>query len=48
LAMAYVESPRAGTGTELAIDVRGKRAAARVVKMPFYTGGSRRTAPRKA
>lgn len=35
IAMAYVETPVAGDGTALEIDVRGKRIAARVVPMPF-------------
>ncbi len=35
IAMAYVETPLAGDGTALEIDVRGKRIAARVVPMPF-------------
>jgi aminomethyltransferase len=35
IAMAYVETPLAGDGTALDIDVRGKRIAARVVPMPF-------------
>jgi aminomethyltransferase len=35
IAMAYVETPLAGDGTPLEIDVRGKRIAARVVPMPF-------------
>jgi aminomethyltransferase len=35
IAMAYVESPLAGDGTALEIDVRGRRIAARVVPMPF-------------
>jgi aminomethyltransferase len=47
LAMGYVETSRAGEGSSLQIDVRGKRAGARVVKLPFYDGGSRRSAPRK-
>ena len=35
IAMAMVETPLAGDGTALEIDVRGKRIAARVVPMPF-------------
>jgi aminomethyltransferase len=35
IAMAYVETPLAGDGTALEIDVRGRRIAARVVPMPF-------------
>ena len=37
IAMAYVESRFAETGTELQIDVRGSRVAASVVSMPFYS-----------
>jgi len=35
IAMAYVEVSHAGEGTELDIEVRGKRLPARVVPMPF-------------
>lgn len=35
IAMAMVETPLAGDGTALEIDVRGKRIAATVVPMPF-------------
>lgn len=35
IAMAYVDSAHAAPGTELEIDVRGKRLAAKVVPMPF-------------
>ncbi|OSZ69018.1 glycine cleavage system protein T [Sphingomonas sp. IBVSS1] len=35
IAMAYVETPLAGDGAALEIDVRGRRIAARVVPMPF-------------
>ena len=35
IAMAYVEATVAAVGTELAIDLRGKRLAARVVPLPF-------------
>jgi aminomethyltransferase len=35
IAMAMIETPLAGDGTALEIDVRGKRIAARVVPMPF-------------
>jgi aminomethyltransferase len=48
LAMGYVETQSAGEGSALSIDVRGKRAAARVVKLPFYRGGSRRPASGKS
>ncbi|MFM5884251.1 MAG: glycine cleavage T C-terminal barrel domain-containing protein, partial [Novosphingobium sp.] len=35
IAMAYVDSAHAAPGTELELDVRGKRLAAKVVPMPF-------------
>ena len=35
IAMAYVDAAHAGDGTELTIDVRGRRLAATVVPMPF-------------
>jgi aminomethyltransferase len=35
IAMAYVDAARAGQGTELELEVRGKRLPARVVAMPF-------------
>jgi glycine cleavage system aminomethyltransferase T len=38
--MAWVPARLAALGTELAISLRGKPAAARVVKTPFYTAGS--------
>jgi aminomethyltransferase len=40
IAMAWVPARLAALGTELAISLRGKPAAARVVKTPFYTAGS--------
>ena len=36
LAMALVEPGLGAPGTELAVDVRGHREPARVVKLPFY------------
>ena len=36
VAMAYVEPAHAAAGTALAVDVRGKPEAARVVPLPFY------------
>jgi aminomethyltransferase len=36
LAMAYVEPGSAAVGTAVAVDVRGKAEAARVVPLPFY------------
>ncbi len=35
IAMAYVDAAHAGEGTELELEVRGKRLPARVVAMPF-------------
>jgi aminomethyltransferase len=35
IAMAYLPSEQAKVGTELEIDVRGRRFAAQVVKKPF-------------
>jgi aminomethyltransferase len=37
IGMGYVTSPHAATGTEIDVDIRGRRARARVVTMPFYT-----------
>ena len=37
LALALVEAGYTGLGTELEIDIRGRKKAARVVKTPFYT-----------
>jgi aminomethyltransferase len=34
--MAYVEPAVAEVGTSLEVDIRGKRVAAEVVKLPFY------------
>ena len=36
IGMAYVPSDRAVPGTDIEIDVRGRRVPARVVPMPFY------------
>jgi aminomethyltransferase len=36
IGMAYLPTPRATVGTEFEIDIRGRRAKARVVPMPFY------------
>ncbi len=36
IAMGYVSPRYAGAGTDLAIDIRGSREPARVVKLPFY------------
>ena len=47
IAMAYVETPLAGDGTALEIDVRGKRIAATVVPMPFKAKNYVREGDRK-
>ncbi len=36
IGMAYVPSDRAAAGTEFEVDIRGRRAKAKVVPMPFY------------
>jgi len=36
IGLAYLPTARAAVGTELAIDIRGRRTAARVVATPFY------------
>jgi len=36
IAMGYVDSAVSETGTEVEVDIRGKRHAARVVNLPFY------------
>jgi aminomethyltransferase len=36
IALGYVRIEYAEPGTELAIDVRGRKSPARVVKLPFY------------
>jgi aminomethyltransferase len=36
IGMAYVPSDRTAPGTEFEVDVRGRRAKAKVVSMPFY------------
>jgi len=36
IGLGYVPAETAATGTELAIDVRGKTRRARVVKRPIY------------
>jgi aminomethyltransferase len=42
-ALAYVPRALGKKGTRLAVDVRGRPAAAEVVRPPFYTEGTRRT-----
>ncbi|MDA1183428.1 MAG: glycine cleavage system aminomethyltransferase GcvT [Acidobacteria bacterium] len=41
IGMAYVPVEHSAPGTTIAIDIRGRAAQARVVKMPFYKRGSR-------
>jgi aminomethyltransferase len=36
IGMAYLPAARAAVGTEFEVDIRGRRAKARVVPMPFY------------
>lgn len=36
IAMAYVETDAAAEGTELHVEIRGSREAAKVVRLPFY------------
>jgi aminomethyltransferase len=36
IGMAYVPIDRTETGTEFEVDVRGRRARAKVVPLPFY------------
>jgi aminomethyltransferase len=36
IGLAYLPAARAAVGTDLAIDIRGRRVAARVVPTPFY------------
>jgi aminomethyltransferase len=36
IAMAYVPAAQSAVGTELAVDIRGQREPAKVVKLPFY------------
>ena len=42
IAIGYVERAFAKFGTEVSIDIRGRGAAAVVVKPPFYKHGSRK------
>src|SRR5688572_31078701 len=37
IGMAYVPTAGAAVGSEILIDIRGRRARARVAKLPFYT-----------
>ena len=37
IAMAYVRPQAAAAGTELTIDIRGRRQTARIVELPFYS-----------
>jgi aminomethyltransferase len=40
IALAYVSTAAASPGSELAVEIRGKRIPATVVKPPFYKEGS--------
>ena len=40
IAIGYVNIPFTDSGTELLIDIRGKKKAAKIVKPPFYSKGS--------
>jgi aminomethyltransferase len=42
IAMAYLPTDLSKPDTQVEVDVRGKPVAARVVRPPFYTGGSLR------
>ncbi|MFO7769378.1 MAG: glycine cleavage system aminomethyltransferase GcvT [bacterium] len=42
IALGYVSTDRAETGTSLTVDCRGREARATVVELPFYREGSRR------
>ena len=35
--MAYVDRAHGAVGTQLEVDVRGRRVAAKVVPLPFYS-----------
>ena len=39
IGLAYVKAEQATVGAEILIDIRGRRARARVVKLPFYKRG---------
>jgi aminomethyltransferase len=36
IAMAYVDAAAAVEGTELQVEIRGSREAAKLVRLPFY------------
>ena len=36
IGLCYLPAARAGVGTEIAVEIRGRRTAARVVATPFY------------
>ncbi|OYD14464.1 glycine cleavage system protein T [candidate division WOR-3 bacterium JGI_Cruoil_03_51_56] len=42
IALGYVKREQSKSGTELAIDIRGRRSKAVIVKPPFYKHGSRK------
>jgi aminomethyltransferase len=37
--MALIDAKYAEVGTELTVDVRGRRVAVKIVPLPFYTRG---------
>lgn len=39
IAMAYVDAPLAEVGTEIIVDIKGEKIAAKVVPLPFYKKG---------
>jgi aminomethyltransferase len=39
IALGYVEPTASGVGTALAVEIRGRAVAARVVRLPFYRSG---------
>jgi aminomethyltransferase len=44
IALAMVNAPSLRVGDRVVVDVRGREAAAEVVKLPFYRGSSRSAA----
>ena len=40
IGLAYINRPHTKSGTEIEIDIRGKRKLAIVVKPPFYKNGT--------
>lgn len=46
IAMAYVPAERAKPGSTVTVDIRGRAAAAVTCRLPFYTEGTRKSAPK--